>query len=235
MADETLERIASLHNTHADFDGVLAHYTGQIVTPLVHQRTVLECGCSTGVITEMIVGEVKELDVVEGSQIYADKVEERFHGQLRMFVSLFDEFEADKKYDIILFLGVLHHLETPAKTLKHLSRFLKDDGELLISVPNMTSLHRRLGVAMGVVEDVYATSERNTFFEQFGRFDKQRLEAVVQESGLTIKESFGFFLKPFPHSVMQDLELKQDVLDGLFQLGKEHSDLACQLFLRAQA
>ena len=88
---------------------------------------------------------------------------------------------------------------------------------------------------MGVVEDVYATSERNTFFEQYGRFDKQRLEAVVKDSGLNVKESYGFFLKPFPHSVMQDLELKQDVLDGLFQLGKEHSDLACQLFIRAQA
>lgn len=229
-----LEEIAAAHNTHADFDGVLAYYTGQLIAPQVKGKSVIECGCSTGVMTEMLLEYAAEVDVVEGSEIYAQATASKFEGKLRMFVSLFDDFHPEKKYDAVIFAGVLHHLDHPVKTLQHITSWLKPGGEIFISVPNMTAFHRRLGVAMNLNTSVFDTSDRNTFFAQPGRFDKIKLNQVVEEAGFEIVESTGFFFKPFPHDIMNQLNLELPILNGLFKMGLEFPDLACQLFVKAK-
>jgi len=46
----------------------------------------------------------------------------------------------DKFFDIITLNHVLEHVPSPAKTLEELKRILKDDGLLVIAVPNINSL-----------------------------------------------------------------------------------------------
>jgi len=228
-----LEQIAEAHDTHADFDGVLAWYTGKLIAPQVKDKITLECGCSTGVMTPMLLEYAASLDVVEGSETYARLTEDKYKGKLKMFVSLFDEFNPETKYEAIVFAGVLHHLDHPAQTLKHITSWMKPGAEIFISVPNMTAFHRRLGVAMELNSSVYDTSTRNNFFAQPGRFDQERLNAVVQQAGFEIQESSAFFFKPFPHEVMNSLKLQGSILDGLFKMGQDFPELACQLFVKA--
>jgi 2-polyprenyl-3-methyl-5-hydroxy-6-metoxy-1,4-benzoquinol methylase len=230
-----LDDIASLHNTHHDFDGVLAHYTGKIISPEVHGQRILEAGCSTGVMTSMFIDVVKEIDIVEGSEKYLNIVKEQFNGRVKnYYLSLFENFMPAEAYDGVVLANVLHHIEQPVELLRHMSKWIKKDGAIYISAPNMTSFHRELGVEMGLNKTVYETSERNIFFNQFGRFDQERLKSVVQESGLRVAECYGFFFKPFPHEVMNAINLKQEILDGLFQMGKKYPHLACQLFIKAK-
>jgi 2-polyprenyl-3-methyl-5-hydroxy-6-metoxy-1,4-benzoquinol methylase len=171
---------------------------------------------------------------VEGSDIYAKKTESKFKGKIKMFVSLFDDFNPDTKYEAVVFAGVLHHLDNPVKTLKHISNWLVAGGEIFISVPNMTAFHRQLGVKMQLSQSVYDTSDRNIFFAQPGRFDISRLTQVVRDAGFEIIESKGFFFKPFPHEIMNKLKLDTSILDGLFRMGQEYPELACQLFVKAK-
>lgn len=229
-----LEEIAAAHDTHQDFDGILAHYTGLLIAPEVQGKRTLECGCSTGVMTPMLLKYVSSLDVVEGSALYAKITEDKYPGQLRMFVSLFEEFQPEKPYEAIVFAGVLHHIADPVAILRKVSEWLIPGGKIYISVPNMTSFHRRLGVAMELTDSVYETSARNTFFAQPGRFDAARLEETVLAAGLKVNRSEAFFFKPFPHDVMNKMTLETKVLDGLFKMGQAHPDLACQLFLIAE-
>ncbi len=235
-ADERakLERIGKAHNTHVDFDGVLAKYTGRIIAPQTRGLHVLEAGCSTGVITEMLLAYADRLDIVEGSASYAATVENRHRGRIRMYCTLFSEFQAPCAYDAVVYAGVLHHLTGPVENLKMAGEWIKPGGTIHITVPNMSSFHRELGVAMGISTSVYDTSERNRFFEQPGRFTRERLVRTVADAGLVVKECYGFFFKPFPHGIMNTLELGEDVLDGLFEMGKRHPELACQLYLRAE-
>jgi 2-polyprenyl-3-methyl-5-hydroxy-6-metoxy-1,4-benzoquinol methylase len=236
MIDEEarLDRIGKAHDTHADFDGVLARYTGRIVAPQTKGLCVLEAGCSTGVITELLLNYAAQLDVVEGAVSYAALVENRFHGKLRMFRSLFEEFRPPTTYETVVFAGVLHHLKDPVAKLRMAAEWVRPGGTIHISVPNMSSFHRRLGVAMGVAASIYNTSKRNEFFEQPGRFTKERLIQAVTDAGLKVQECHGFFFKPFPHDIMSSLELTEDLLDGLFEMGKQYPDMACQLYLRAE-
>jgi 2-polyprenyl-3-methyl-5-hydroxy-6-metoxy-1,4-benzoquinol methylase len=229
-----LEKIASAHNTHADFDGILAHYTGKLIAPQVKNKRTLECGCSTGVMTPMLLEYTNQLDVVEGSEIYAKITADKFEGRINMFISLFENFTPSEKYDAVVFAGVLHHIDNPVEMLKHISNWLTPNGYIYISVPNMTSFHRKLGVAIGVSDSVYSGSERNEFFAQPGRFDISKLHSVCEQANLNIIHQEAFFFKPFPHEIMNEISLSEEILDGLFEMGRKMPDDACQLYVIAE-
>jgi len=229
-----LDAIATAHDTRADFDGVLARYTAQIIGPRVKGLRVIEAGCSTGVVTEGLVAVAAEVHVVEGSPIYADAVRAACPTVSSVTCSLFEEFHPAEPADAVVAAGVLHHLEDPVGILRRMACWIRPGGAIHVSVPNMTSLHRRLGVAMGLNRSVYDTSPRNVRFEQPGRYDAARLHRDLSAAGLEVSESFGFFLKPLPHEFMNRLELPEAVLDGLFRLGQEFDDLACQIYAEAR-
>jgi 2-polyprenyl-3-methyl-5-hydroxy-6-metoxy-1,4-benzoquinol methylase len=45
-----------------------------------------------------------------------------------------------KKFDVIILKGVLHHVEFPEKVLIKISKFLKENGCIIVSEPNLSSL-----------------------------------------------------------------------------------------------
>lgn len=230
---EKLESIAVRHDTHADFDGVLAHYSGLLVNEYLAGGHVLEAGCSTGAMTGMLLEKADRLDVVEGSSHYAQIVRERYQRRLAMHVALFEDFSPAQPYDAVVAANVLHHMTDAVATVRRFAEWLRPGGSLHLTVPNMTSFHRELGVMMGVTQTVDDTSERNRFFQQPGRFTREKLEHVVRSAGLEIAHAEGFFFKPFPHEIMNRTTLSPEVLRGLFLMGRRYPALACQLYVRA--
>jgi 2-polyprenyl-3-methyl-5-hydroxy-6-metoxy-1,4-benzoquinol methylase len=229
-----LEEIARTHDTHVDFDGVLARYTAEIICPRVRGMRVIEAGCSTGVMTERLLDEASEVHIVEGSRAYAEAVRLRFPGVASITCSLFEDFRPPLAADAVVAAGVLHHLADPVSELKHMATWVRPGGVIHITVPNMTSLHRRLGVAMKVSGSVYDTSERNVRFAQPGRYDAEKLRRDVEAAGLVATDSLAFFLKPFPHGLMNSIDFPEEMLRGLFSLGIEFPELACQLYIEAR-
>lgn len=230
---QKLDAIAVRHDTHADFDGVIAHFTGLLVSQNITGGRVLEAGCSTGAMTGMLLERADKLDVVEGSPHYAEIVRARYPNRVAMHVALFEDFSPTNPYDAVIAANVLHHMADAMATVRRFADWLKPGGSLHLSVPNMTSFHRELGVAMGVAQAVHDTSERNRFFQQPGRFTREKLEHVVRTAGLEIAHSEGFFFKPFPHEIMNRTTLSPEVLRGLFLMGRRYPALACQLYVRA--
>ncbi len=55
----------------------------------------------------------------------------------------------DFKFDYILLLDVLEHLKNPEKLLKSFKKYLKNDGKIIISVPNIAFLSIRLALLRG--------------------------------------------------------------------------------------
>jgi 2-polyprenyl-3-methyl-5-hydroxy-6-metoxy-1,4-benzoquinol methylase len=229
-----LEAIARSHDTRLDFDGVLARYTAEIICPRVRGLRVIEAGCSTGVLTECLVESASEVHIVEGSRVYADAVRKRCPSIASLTCVMFQDFHPARPADAVIASSVLHHFEDPVVELRRMATWVRPGGAVHITVPNMTSLHRRLGVAMNLTGSVYDTSERNQRFAQFGRYDAERLRHDVEAAGLKVADSCGFFLKPFPHDVMNSIEWQEPVLRGLYRLGLEFPELACQLYVEAR-
>lgn len=234
---ETLETIAGHYDVSKDFDLHNTMLATRIILPFCADKTVVEIGCATGEMTAELVKVANELTVIEPSRKYCDLVSEKLkkdgNESLRLVNAFLSDFAEDKKYDVIVLAGLLHHLEAPSDFLMDLKRLLHDESVVLATVPNMTSLHRRIGVRAGLLADMYDTTLRNDLFNQYGRFDLERFEGLFRLNGYNVRESYGYMLKPFNSSQMMSLYLAPPIIDALFDLGREFPELASQLFICA--
>ena len=233
-----LEKIALKYDPQNDFDSVLAYYTAQIITPQLLNKTVLEAGCSTGLITNEILKYSKDLDVIDGAGHFIDVVKSKYGSAIsNYYTSYFEEFKPTKRYDAVVLAHVLHHIESPLDLLIKIRSWLKNNGELFISVPNIQSFHRELGVEMHISKSIDDSSVRNDFFNQPGRFLKETLIDLVEKAGYQVADNYNYFFKPFPHNIMHELLVSNIIdnklLDGLFNMGKKHESLACHIYLKA--
>ena len=56
----------------------------------------------------------------------------------------FELLDKDERFDIISMMGVLEHINDPSRFLRAACAHIRDGGEILVGVPNVESLNRRL-------------------------------------------------------------------------------------------
>jgi hypothetical protein len=61
------------------------------------------------------------------------------------------------------------------------------------------------------------------------------LRVDIDATGLAVVREGGYLVKPFTNEQMQTIspQLGVAVLDGLYQLGKDHPELASEIYLEA--
>ena len=191
-------------------------------------------GCLDGFMTGMLLKYANAVDVVEGAELFVNEVRDTYKDSITVYHSLFETFNPNKQYDAIVLAHALHHIDESETLLNRIRTWLKPhSGSLYVTVPNMLSLHRRIGVKMGLLNDVFDSSERNIRFDQPGRYTKKKLVMQVESCGFQVVECFGFFLKPFSNKQMQSLRPSKELIDALFKMGREFEEIACHLFLEA--
>jgi len=230
---EQLERIAEGYETSTDFDSVISRYAGRLIADKVAGRHVLECGAALGEMTELLL-KVADVDVVEAAEHYVRLLRQRFGPRLVIHHSLAEHFNPPCRYDVVVVASLLHHFNRPMDVLRHMRSWVVPGGRLIATVPNMLSMHRRLGVAMGVTDRPDAASSRNIRFGQPGRFDRDSIAHLLHDAGWRMTEIGGFLIKPFPNDLMQSLNLSDNILDGLFELGRQLPELASQIMVTAE-
>ena len=159
---------------------------GKIIAQIKPNSTVLECGCATGYMTkwmkEQLHCKVSIIEIDEACfQIAKAYAEDGFCGDLNQ-----DEWLAyfsGQTFDYILFPDVLEHLPDPLKVLSHVTDLLKDNGKIIISIPNIA--HN--DIIMKLVDDHFDYTATglldNTHIHFWG---KKNLEAFCQNAGLSI-------------------------------------------------
>ncbi|MBV9104009.1 MAG: class I SAM-dependent methyltransferase, partial [Candidatus Eremiobacteraeota bacterium] len=108
---QRLETLSGAYDPANDFDKWMLRSFTAAISPLVAGRLVLELGCATGYTASLLLDAVGAIDLVDGSQHYIDIAKSRIHdSRVRFFVSLFENFEPDRRYDVIIFSHVLEHV-----------------------------------------------------------------------------------------------------------------------------
>lgn len=120
-----------------------------IVRQIDKKSEVLDIGCASGLIgyilkeyKECIVDGIeydkKAFEVAKSKNIYRDiynfSISEKNSKEYKKFC------DENKKYDYIIFADVLEHLVDPWNALINASRMLKDDGSIIVSLPNIAHL-----------------------------------------------------------------------------------------------
>jgi 2-polyprenyl-3-methyl-5-hydroxy-6-metoxy-1,4-benzoquinol methylase len=112
-----------------------------IVKPKI---SVLDVGGGSGWLLDI----VKKADNrVVDTEIVDLNVEAKFYAESKghkYFLGSIDEFETTSKYDLILMLNLIEHIQNPKEIILKLSSLLSLDGKILIKTPNVDSLDARL-------------------------------------------------------------------------------------------
>ena len=167
---------------------------------------VLELGYGEGILTNHLSKLSINLEVLEGSKILVDKALKK-HQNTVFHHSFFENFEAKKKYDLIICTHVLEHVDDPVLVLNNMREWLNPNGKVIIIVPNADSIHRQLAVIMKLQGKRDDLSKRDHIVGHKRVYDHIRLEADILKASLSIVERKGFFLKTIPNSMMLNYDL----------------------------
>ena len=111
--------------------------------PHFHQNgRLLEVGCSYGSYLKVM----KELGW-EAAGVEPNRKAAEFGGKelgVRIINDTFENATINEKFDVIAMRMVLEHLPSPSKALKKAYELLKEDGELIIIVPDFSGIEFRL-------------------------------------------------------------------------------------------
>jgi 2-polyprenyl-3-methyl-5-hydroxy-6-metoxy-1,4-benzoquinol methylase len=137
--------------------------------------SILDIGCGDALFFDRL----RQFGDVEGIEPTPEIVDPNGPNRARITVAPFDaSFQPGKKYDLVLMLDVLEHLDWPEQALRQALSLLKRGGLVLVTVPAFRVLwtqHDRL-------------NEHRT------RFTKRTFDRVAQASGMKIVSSRYFFI-----------------------------------------
>jgi O-antigen biosynthesis protein len=124
----------------------IIHFVGQ-------NKNVLDVGCSEGLLSKKMKENNCSLVGIEQDKDAAGIAEEYCQD---LILGDVESIELDSKYenyfDILIFADILEHLKEPSDVLERFKKYLKDDGCLIISLPNISNWKIRLQMLLGKFE-----------------------------------------------------------------------------------
>ncbi len=148
---------------------------------------VLDVGCHTGIFAEAL--KLRNNATVIGIDTDDSALEialPRMHAVINMNIEVsgWDEELRSKGYtdfDAIIFGDVLEHTRNPELILNIAQKLLKQDGRIIVSIPNVAHWRVRFGLLFG-----------NFQYADFGILDRTHLRFFTSKSGKQMLEECGY-------------------------------------------
>jgi O-antigen biosynthesis protein len=149
-------------------------------------KRVLDVGCATGYLAKVLAGRGCEVVGIEVDPDAARRAGEFCEKVLVGDVEKMDlesQLEGDA-FDVIVFGDVLEHLKYPARALERLGPFLREEGYVVASIPNVAHGSVRLALLL-----------RGEFrYRRLGLMDDTHLRFFTRESVEQLLEDTGFLI-----------------------------------------
>ena len=236
---ELLDLIARSYNEEDGFERVLMRYKVQAILPLIRGGGhALDVGCGYGHLCRVLSEHCRSVVGVDGSpEKIARASAENRPVNVSYHCSLFEDWEAPRRFDAIVATNFLEHVADPVGFLTRCRDLLSDGrdgsgGRVIVTVPNALSLHKRIGRAMGLIDDFYALTQADREKGHLRIYDRDRLAADFRSAGLRPVVSSGILLKPFSHKQMEGVDPK--IVDALLEVGKDLPDWCTSLLVCAE-
>ncbi len=215
---DRLEHVADWYNPREDFDRHYVAYESELILRDAKGPAVIETGCATGLLTERLARHFEKYVVVDGSQTYIEAARRMVPNHVDFRLSLFEEFEPGEKFNNIIMGQMLEHVADPIALLRRAQTWLAGDGTIHITVPNATSLHRRIGKRKGLIKNLDELNERDLRLGHRRVYSFASLRQDAEQAGLRVIRREGIFLKPLSNAQVESWPAW--LLRTLFFLGK---------------
>ena len=95
-------------------------------------KCVLECGCGGGQHTSFISPYAKSVTAIDLNTIEIAKERNKNFNNISFIEGDIANIKLKKKFDIVFSIGVIHHTDTPEKTVKNLIEHTMSGGKLIM-------------------------------------------------------------------------------------------------------
>jgi len=193
--------------------------------------TCLELGCADGEGTQYLAPIFSKVVAVDGSKRLITEAKKKVTANNVEFItSFFEDLSTDIKFDTVVLFHILEHVDDPVQVLKIAKKFLKKDSVLIIDVPNAKSIHREIGVELGILKSVYELHQGDLSIGHQRVYDLPTLRGDAVKAGLKITAEGGIYLKPFSNEQMKKVADKR-TLEAFVELGKKHYQISANIYI----
>jgi len=193
---------------------------------------MLELGCATGELTSLLAPHVGDLHVVEGSESNVAVARKRVPDATFVH-SLWEEFRPDDRFSDVVACNAVEHVEHPVPLLAHVATWLERGGRVHIVVPNGLSLHRLVGVELGLQTDPLALTSGDTAQGHVRNYTIDTLLADVAAAGLRVLHWEPVFVKLLPNREM--LSWSWDLIRAMDRVARRVPEHGAELYVVAEA
>ena len=162
------------------------------------------------------------------------------HPNISIIDKTIEQLGKDNKqhFDLIILSSVLHEIPNYRKALEEICLLLENEGILLIVVPNAESIHRQIGVNLGIISDLFQLSSTQSKMQQGIVFSIDTLTNLVADAKFEVLQCITSFVKPLTHKQMQDRVdsgvISDEDLETLYNLSAVFEPFGSEIFLIAK-
>lgn len=236
MTDDELGRLDKIAESSRYAEGVLeisTAYSFEIIQRYITGTRVLEMGPAEGIVTKKLSELGLDLTVVEGSSRFAAAIRDGFP-EVSVVSSLFEDFSPSKfgyrGFDFIVCGHVLEHVENPLQLLRDMKSWLNPEGRIFAAVPNADSIHRQMGVSLGLLDDVQSLNELDIAQGHRRVFNRKDFHQLFEGAGLRLLSHGGYWLKMLSNAQIDKYWSTDMVLSSMI-LGEKYPDIAAEMFV----
>jgi len=195
----------------ADF---VNHYTELLQRPWCAGARALQLGLGNGALARQLAARFTDFTIVEGSpELVRTFVPP---AGCRVVESFFETFTPAAPVDRIFGNHVLEHVDDPVAVLHRTRDWLTPDGRALFTVPNAGSLHRRIGVELGLLKKPDDLNDQDVRLGHRRVYHATTFRADLEAAGYTVETLHGYMLKVVSNRQMKGWP--RDLLDAGYRV-----------------
>ncbi|MGB5920019.1 methyltransferase domain-containing protein [Arcobacter sp.] len=196
----------------------------KLIISNLKNKKILLLGLGDSYVNSEIYKITNKVTILEGSKEIINNAPQYL--QDLTIHTYFEDFYPKEKYDYIIGTHILEHVFSPNKLLKHIKKhWLTTETNMLFTVPSSNSLHRKIGVKLGLLKK---TNELNDQDKELGHQRVYSYDEFLEEfrnSNLKIINSGGFMIKMVSHKQMKTYN--RELLDAIFEVSLESDPKIC--------
>jgi SAM-dependent methyltransferase len=191
---------------------------------------ILELGFMDGQWTDRFLQMGCYVTVVEGALRNVEFGRNKYAGNpmVEIIHDTFEDYRPSERLDCVLMGGMLKHLDDPLILLRRAREWISPGGKLIATTPNARSLHRRVGAAMGLLENLDALSPTDIKVGNLRHYDLNSFRALLVAAGYAVEALGTAILKPVSSDRMSDWP--DDLLDALDKIVDELPDYGWYIY-----
>lgn len=177
--------------------------------------------------------------IVEPDETFLHSVRTRLgETECKYYASFFEQHQTDDRYDLIIASSVLHESEDEGSFLGRAWELLCDSGILVVVVPNAASIHRLIGLELGIIVDLSELSSTNIRMQQRRVYTFKSLEQTLGDYRFETFHTDGIFPKILDHTnfaqALLEGEVDETFLRQMAQIGHRLKPVCSEILMAAR-